>query len=212
MVYYPIEALQKLDITDVGIILGGESVGDFVRLLGNGDQFGMRFTYIYQGEARGIADAVRLAERFVSGSTFMTILGDNVFLGGRLETFRQRFEDERAEAGLILKKVSHPEQYGVPRFDGGKIVEIVEKPKVPPSPYAVAGLYAYTPRIFSVIDALKSSPRGELEISDAHTALIRRGIPICWQEFDGDWFDCGSSFDSLLEASCQAQKMDGVSP
>lgn len=209
MIFNAIKTLKSdLDIDDICIVLGGESVGDFVKLLGDGSRFAVDFTYKYQREAGGIAEAVALCRDFVHGEDFCVILGDNLFLGGNLRQFRTNFEDSGAVCGLVFAEVEHPESYGVPRFgtafdpkEKHNLVEIQEKPKKPPSNFAVTGLYAYKSEIFDILRDLKPSVRGELEITDAHTKILKSGEEIYWVVFKGTWYDCGESFNSLLEAS-----------
>lgn len=209
LVYYPLQTLKDLDITDVCMVLGGESPGSFVKILGAGEEFGFHLTYIYQPSAGGIAEAVGLCKGFVGNDSFIVILGDNLFLGS-LKSFRKGFEDSGCDCGLVLAKVDAPSDYGVPEFDnGGRISRIIEKPKLPPSNYAVTGIYAYTPAIFKEIKKLNPSDRGELEISDAHTRILESGRGVYWEIFDGQWFDCGGSFEGLLNASVAAKRHAG---
>lgn len=200
MVCYPLKTLKDMGITDICVVLGGENVDAFIRFLKDGSQFGLKFTYIYQREAGGIAQAVLLCEEFVGGDNFITILGDNLFIGS-LAQFRAEFERSGSLCGLVFYSVSNPCMYGVPRFDGVSVVEIVEKPQNPPSDYAVTGIYAYSPAIFDVIRKLTPSSRGELEISDAHTYILQEGQEVYYTTFEGIWCDCGCSFDSLLRSS-----------
>jgi len=208
MVFYPISTLVELGITNICVVLGGESVGDFIRLLGDGSRFGkdVKFTYVYQPEAGGIAEAIGLCENFINGDKFIVILGDNLFLGGSLHDFKTGFEKFNDSCRLVFAKVEHPEKYGVPRFEfiyegAVELVEIIEKPKKPPSNYATTGIYAFTSEIFDIIKELKPSARGELEIAEAITLLLKRGMRVGWEVFDGSWFDCGGSFDNLLEST-----------
>ena len=207
MICYPLQTLKDMGITDVCAVLGGENVDAFIRFFQDGKQFGLNFTYTYQREAGGIAEAIGLCKDFVGDDSFIVILGDNLFLS-TLKGFRERFEKSGAVCGLVLAEVEHPESYGVPKFKDGKIVEIIEKPKSPPSNYAVTGIYAYTSDIFDELRELKPSARGELEITDAHTNLIKRGKEIYWSIYRGTWFDCGNSFDSLLYASIAVKKVE----
>ncbi|MEA1998149.1 MAG: sugar nucleotidyltransferase [Euryarchaeota archaeon] len=205
MVCYPLKTLKDIGITDICVVLGGENVDAFIRFLKDGTQFGLDFTYIYQRDAGGIAQAVSLCEKFVGEDNFVTILGDNLFIGP-LAQFRLEFERSGALCGLVFYPVSDPCVYGVPRFEGDSLVEILEKPHNPPSGYAVTGIYAYTPAIFDVIRKLTPSTRGELEISDAHTYILREGYKVYYETFEGVWCDCGSSFDSLLNSSLVVRK------
>lgn len=207
LVCYPLETLKDMGITNICAVLGGENVDTFIKFLQDGKQFGLQFTYVYQQKAGGIAEAVGLCEDFVGNDNFVVILGDNLFLGS-LEGFKENFETSGATCGLILVEVEHPECYGVPKFEEKKIVEIVEKPPTPPSNYVVTGIYAYKPGIFEIIKKLKPSARGELEVSDMNTNLIKSGKEIYWEIFKGTWFDCGNSFDNLLYASIAVKKSE----
>jgi len=211
MMYYPLMMLKKWNITSICAVLGGESVGGFVKLLGNGKKFGVDLTYIYQEKAGGIAEAIGLCEDFVDNDNFVAVLGDNLFLGPT-EEFIKEFNKSKAACGLILAKVKHPERYGVPEIKNGKIISIIEKPKAAISNYAVTGVYAYKTRaseIFNEIKSAKPSTRGELEISDVNTSLITKGKKVFWKVFNGEWFDCGESFNSLLDASIAVRKHGG---
>ena len=202
---YPLRTLRDIGITDICAILGGENVDAFIRFLHDGSQWGLNFTFKYQREAGGIAEAIGLCEDFVGGDDFIAILGDNLFLGS-LQGFKEGFENSTAVCGLMLAEVDNPENYGVPRFEEDKIVEVLEKPESPPSNYAVTGVYAYTSEVFDEIKRVKPSARGELEISDVHTNIIKGCGEVYWEIYRGTWFDCGGSFDNLLYASIAVKK------
>lgn len=204
LIYYPIRTLENLGIMDICIVLGGESTGAFIKLLGDGSKLGVRLTYLYQQRAGGIAEAIGLCRSFVGNSTFMVILGDNIFTETPY-SFKKGFEDSGSDCGILLSKVDNPEEYGVPVFAGEKIIDIIEKPKVPSSNYAVTGLYAYTPIVFDEIDRVKPSARDELEISDVHAGIIVSKGEIYWEIYKNLWFDCGS-FDGLLSAAIAVKK------
>ncbi|HKK69993.1 MAG TPA: sugar phosphate nucleotidyltransferase [Candidatus Krumholzibacteria bacterium] len=199
MIHYPIRALVQAGIEDVLVVTGGNSAGDFLELLGNGREFGlptMNFTY-QEGEG-GIADALRLARHFAEDEPICVILGDNVFersIRHAVEGFRQQAKGAR----ILLKKVPDPERFGVPVIEGDKVVRIEEKPKQPKSDFAVVGVYIFDNRVFEVIETLKPSDRGELEITDVNNWYIERG-EMQWSEMEGWWTDAGT-FESLLRAS-----------
>jgi glucose-1-phosphate thymidylyltransferase len=199
MIYYPIQTLINAGIRDIMIVTGGNSAGDFLRLLGNGKDFGLKhLNYTYQEGEGGIADALKLAEHFADGDLICVILGDNI-IEGNIVKAREDFEKQGKGAKILLKKVPDPQRFGVPELDGDRIVRIEEKPKVPKSNYAVTGIYFYDSRVFEIIKTLKPSARGELEITDVNNDYIERG-EMTWAELEGWWTDAGT-FDSLLRAS-----------
>ncbi len=200
MVYYPIMTLVEAGIKDIMIVTGGNNAGDLLRLLGNGREFGLHYLhYSYQEREGGIAEAVGLAEAFAGGDKIVVILGDNI-LDGSVRDAVERFEKQERGAKVLLKEVEDPKQYGVPRLDGDRIVEIIEKPKEPLSKYAVIGVYMYDSRVFDIVKTLKPSSRGELEITDVNNAYIREGT-LTYEIFDGWWGDAGASVDALLDAN-----------
>lgn len=204
MIYYPIRTLVNAGIDEILIVTGGNSAGDFLRLLGNGKEFGLRhINYTYQEGEGGIAAALSLAEYFADNDKIVVILGDNIIeknICGAVEAFRKQEEGAR----ILLKEVHDPQRFGVPAFDGGRIVRIDEKPATPASNYAVIGIYMYDPGVFEFIKTLKPSERGELEITDVNNFYIREG-KIAWDVLDGWWTDAGT-FDSLLYASGMVAK------
>ena len=199
MIYYPIQTLIQAGIRDSMIVTGGNSVGEFLRLLGNGTAFGLKdLYYTYQRGEGGIAEALSLTEHFADGEKIVVILGDNI-IEDDMSPFVDKFRHQAKGARVFLKKVSDPERFGVPEIKNGKIVRIEEKPKTPKSPYAVTGIYMYDETVFKIVKTLKPSKRGELEISDVNNGYIKRGV----MEFDvlkGFWTDAGT-FDSLLNAN-----------
>ncbi|MFN3330400.1 MAG: sugar phosphate nucleotidyltransferase, partial [Pyrinomonadaceae bacterium] len=171
----------------------------FLRLLGNGKDFGLKhLNYTYQEGEGGIADALRLAEHFADGDLICVILGDNI-IEGNIVKAKEDFERQGKGAKILLKKVPDPQRFGVPELDGDRIIRIEEKPKIPKSDYAVTGIYFYDSRVFEIIKTLKPSLRGELEITDVNNDYIERG-EMTWAELEGWWTDAGT-FDSLLRAS-----------
>lgn len=200
MVYYPIETLVKAGITEIMIVCGGNSAGQFLQILGNGEEFGLkRLHYTYQSEPRGIADALGLARDFVDGDPVAVILGDNVFqddIYDAVEAFR------RMPYGAVIfgKEVSNPQHYGVIEFtDHGDVHDIVEKPKFPKSNLIATGLYLYDSTVWKYIDGLTPSARGELEITDVNTHYLYSDR-LKVSRLEGDWLDCGESFDMYLQA------------
>lgn len=199
MIYYPIETLVNAGIKDILLVTGGNSSGDFLKLLGNGKQFGLNhFNYAYQEGEGGIADALQLAEHFADGDKIVVILGDNI-IEDNLSVYIKNFDKQPRGARVLLKKVSDPERFGVAEIKQGKISKIIEKPKNPKSSLAVVGAYMYDSQVFDMIRPLKPSQRGELEITDVNNAYIRQGT----MEYDvlrGYWTDAGT-FESLYRAS-----------
>ena len=199
MIYYPIETLVKAGIRDIMIVTGGNSAGDFLRLLGNGSDFGLKdIYYTYQEGEGGIADALKLCEHFADGQRIAVVLGDNI-LQDDITPFVRRFEAQTSGARILLKKVDDPERFGVPELDGDRIVNIEEKPEHPKSDYAVTGIYMYDARVFDFIRTLKPSGRGELEITDVNNHYIEEG-DLFYDVMDGWWTDAGQ-FESLYRAA-----------
>ncbi len=200
MICYPISTLLKAGIDDVLLVTGGEHAGDFLRLLGNGRGSGLkRLSYTYQEGEGGIAEALGLAEDFADGDDICVILGDN-YIEDNLADAVQAFNPNAADACIFLKQVRDPERFGVAKFfKDGSIECIVEKPKEPPSDYAVTGIYMYDSCVFDIIKKLKPSDRGELEISDVNNAFIYNGT-LKHTFLEGNWSDAGT-FESLLRAT-----------
>jgi glucose-1-phosphate thymidylyltransferase len=199
MIYYPIQALINAGIDDILIVTGGNNAGDFLRLIGNGKEFGLRhINYTYQEGEGGIADALRLAEFFASGEKICVVLGDNIIEGNFLEA-AEAFRRQKEGAKILLKEVPDPHRFGVPELRGDRIVQIEEKPKQPKSQYAVIGIYFYDHHAFDIIRTLKPSNRGELEITDVNNWYIQQGM-MTWNLLEGWWTDAGT-FESLMRAS-----------
>ncbi len=199
MIYYPLEALIKAGIEDIMIVTGGNYAGDFLRLLGNGREFGLKhLNYTYQEGEGGIAHALSLAEYFADGEPICVILGDNI-LEKSIRKAVKNFEKQKRGAKILLKEVPDPERFGVAEIENGKLVRIVEKPKNPKSNLAVIGVYMYDSKVFDIIRTLKPSERGELEITDVNNAYIREGT-MTYEMLDGWWTDAGT-FESLLRAN-----------
>lgn len=199
MIYYPIEAMVMAGIRDILVVTGGNSAGDFLKLLGNGAEFGLpTMNYTYQEGEGGIADALRLARHFADDDAVCVMLGDNIFERS-VKHMVTAHERQKTGARILLKQVPDPQRFGVPVLDGDRVVRIEEKPDEPPSDYAVVGAYVYDSRVFDVIETLEPSARGELEITDVNNYYIERG-EMTWSVLDGWWTDAGT-FDSLLRAS-----------
>lgn len=192
-------------INDILIVTGGNSVGQFLSILGNGEEFGLKHLhYTYQKEAGGIAQALGLAEEWANQQHVAVILADNLF--------EDSFKDIVAEydaspfgAKIFVKEVAHPEHYGVVEFDGEKVLSIEEKPSNPKSKLAQTGLYFYDYRVWNIIKTLKPSRRGELEITDVNNFYLRNGS-LTAHQLKGDWVDCGECIDGYLDAQISARR------
>ncbi len=199
MIYYPVKTLVEAGITEILIVTGGNNAGDFLKLLRNGAEFGLKhLNYAYQEGEGGIAAALSLAEHFADGGPVCVVLGDNILEKSIAEQVK-KFRHQGAGAKILLSEVSDPERFGVPVFEGDRILRIEEKPAMPQSVYAVTGVYMYDSRVFEIIKTLHPSGRGELEITDVNNNYIERG-DMTWDVLDGWWTDAGT-FDSLLRAS-----------
>ncbi len=191
MIYYPIQALVNAGIRDIMLVTGGNNAGDFLRLLGNGKEFGLRhLNYTYQEGEGGIADALRLAEHFADGEAICVILGDNI-IEGNIAIAAEAFRQQKIGAKILLKEVKDPQRFGVPVLEGERVLKIEEKPAHPRSAYAVTGLYFYDEKVFDIIKTLKPSGRGELEITDVNNAYIKAGT-LSWDLLEGWWTDAGT--------------------
>jgi glucose-1-phosphate thymidylyltransferase len=199
MIYYPIRTLVNAEITEIMIVTGGNSAGDFLKLLGNGKAFGLKhLNYTYQEGEGGIADALSLVEDFADGDPVCVVLGDNIIEGNIRDAVRA-YRHQGRGAKIMLKQVDDPQRFGVPELDGRRVVRIEEKPAVPKSDYAVIGIYLYDADVFKIIHTLTPSKRNELEITDVNNAYIERD-EMTWDELEGWWTDAGT-FESLLRAS-----------
>ena len=198
MINYSIEAFVKAGIDEVMVVSGGFHAGEFFRLLGNGQEWGVdRLLYSYQANAGGIAEALGLAERFVDGDRFAMMLADNIF-EHTLRTSVERFESQSEGARVVLAAIEDPAHLahlGVPELADGRITRILEKPDVPPSSYAVTGVYFYPPSVFSVLPSLERSARGELEITDVNNHFVDAGT-MEYDVVDGFWGDAGESIEA----------------
>jgi len=199
MVCYPLRCLVNAGIRDVLLVTGGNDAGDFLRLLGNGKEFGLKeLHYAYQEGEGGIADALRLAEDFADGDKIVVVLGDNI-IEKDIRRGVANFFSQPGGARIYLKQVPDPERFGVPVFDEDRIIRIEEKPAQPASDYAVIGIYMYDEHVFDVVRTLKPSHRGELEITDVNNFYIEQGT-LEYEILDGWWTDAGT-FESLLKAT-----------
>ncbi len=199
MIYYPLQTLVEAGIQDILIVTGGNNAGDFLRLLRNGKDFGLKqLSFAYQEGEGGIADALRLAKHFAAAEKVCVILGDNI-LENSILTAREKFERQTEGALILLKEVRDPERFGVPVFEGKRIVRIEEKPRVPGSPYAVIGVYFYDGTVFERVRTLKPSGRGEFEITDVNNSYLYEE-KLSHEVVEGWWTDAGT-FESLWRAT-----------
>jgi glucose-1-phosphate thymidylyltransferase len=191
MIYYPLQQLVHAGVRDILVVTGGDSAGDFLKLLRNGNDFGLEhLRYAYQEGEGGIAEALGLAEFFAAGEPVVVMLGDNIFqdsLTPAIDSFRR----DPTGAMILLKEVADPERFGVATVDGDRVVEIVEKPTDPVSRLAVTGCYLYDPRVFEVVKTLAPSGRGELEITDVNNRYIEWG-QMRHHVVTGWWTDAGT--------------------
>ena len=199
MIYYPIQTLINAGIDDILIVTGGNNAGDFLKLLGNGKEFGLKhINYTYQEGEGGIAEALRLAEFFASGERICVVLGDNI-IEKNIRKAVENFRKQKEGAKILLKEVPDPQRFGVAELRGGRIAGVEEKPKEPKSRYAVIGIYLFDQQVFDTIKTLKPSDRGELEITDVNNRYIEKDL-MTWDILEGWWTDAGT-FESLLHAN-----------
>ena len=199
MIFYPIRTLINAGIDDIMIVTGGSNAGDFLRLIGNGKDFGLKhINYTYQEGEGGIAEALGLTEYFASDESICVVLGDNIIEKNIIKAV-EAYCKQKSGAKILLKEVPDPERFGVPVLEGDRVIEIEEKPEKPRSAYAVTGIYMYDNKVFDIIKTLKPSGRGELEITDVNNAYIEMG-KLTWDVLDGWWTDAGT-FESLLRAA-----------
>lgn len=199
MIYYPIQTLVEAGIQDIMIVTGGRNAGDFLQLLANGKEFGLKhLDYTYQEGEGGIAAALALAEHFADGKKLCVVLGDNI-IEGSIRAAVDDFRKQERGAKILLKQVSDAGRFGVAEIQGQRIAGIEEKPKKPKSDYAVIGIYMYDHTVFDKVRTLVPSRRGELEITDVNNAYIQEG-GMTFAHLDGWWSDAGT-FESLLRAA-----------
>ncbi len=199
MIYYPIQTLVNAGIRDIMVVTGGNNAGDFLCLLGDGREFGLKHVhYTYQEGHGGIAEALGLTRHFAEDDSICVVLGDNIIENNIVDAVKA-FEQQQQGAKILLKEVSDPQRFGVPELSGDRIVRIEEKPAHPKSNYAVIGIYLYDSKVYDIVETLKPSGRGELEITDVNNAYIERG-QMTYAVLDGWWTDAGT-FESLLRAN-----------
>jgi glucose-1-phosphate thymidylyltransferase len=199
MIYYPIQTLVNAGIHEILLVTGGKNAGEFLRLLGNGRDFGLKHIhYTYQDREGGIAEALGLAEYFAGGQPICVILGDNIIENNICQAV-ENFKNQEKGARILLKEVPDARRFGVAEIKGDLVVGIEEKPEHPRSSYAVIGVYLYDSTVFQKIRRLKPSGRGELEITDVNNFYIEEGT-LTYEVLDGWWTDAGT-FESLLRAN-----------
>jgi len=199
MIYYPIECMVKSGIDEVLLVTGGNNSGDFLRLLGNGKEFGLKsLQYTYQEGAGGIAEALGLAKDFADHGPICLILGDNI-LQYTMDHSVRAFREKPNGARILVSEVKNPQAYGVAEIEGDRVLDIVEKPTSPKSNLAVIGIYFYDYHVFDVVNTLEPSARGELEITDVNNHYIAEG-KMAFDKIEGWWADAGEDIDFYLES------------
>jgi len=203
MIYYPIRSLVESGVTDILLVCGGNAAGEFLRILGNGEEFGLkRLHYTYQDEPRGIADALSYAESFVGDDPMCVVLADNL-VENPFPKAVEEFTTNPNGARIFLTKVEHPEWYGVVETDDdGNVLSIIEKPKNPKSNLIATGIYMYDSRVWEYINSLSPSARGELEITDLNNLYLKDGL-LKANLLDGWWRDAGESLEVYMETCCE---------
>ena len=209
LIYYPIQMLVDAGITDIMLVTGGNYAGDFLRLIGNGEDFGLsRINYAYQKGNGGIAEALGLTRAFVGDDKLVVVLGDNILENG-IATGVEAFSQQEEGSRIFLKAVDHPWEYGIAEVDGSRVKGIVEKPQNPTSDLAVIGVYMFPPEVFDIVNGLTPSARGELEITDVNNAYIERG-QMEFEMVDGWWLDAGENYEALLQANITVARQAGI--
>lgn len=207
MIYYPIQQLVHAGVRDILVVTGGDSAGDFLKLLRNGGDFGLEhLRYAYQEGEGGIAEALGLAEFFAAGEPIVVMLGDNLFqdsLRDAIESYRR----DPTGAMVLLKEVDDPERFGVARVEGDRVIEIIEKPASPASRLAVTGCYLYDARVFDIVRTLSPSRRGELEITDVNNRYLEWGA-LRHHVLRGWWTDAGTVGSLHRAANLVAEDRD----
>jgi glucose-1-phosphate thymidylyltransferase len=197
ILHYAIEAVAEAGIKQIGIVVNADNQ-DVANAIGNGEKWGIQIQYIPQEAPLGLAHVVKISRNFIKDEPFIFYLGDNMVVGG-IQKFIKKFESENSNCHLTLSKVKDPSRFGVPEIKRNQIIGVEEKPLKPKSDFAVAGIYLYDSTIFEAVNSIKPSPRGELEISDAHQYLLQHGYKVTFSEITGWWKDTGKPED-LLEA------------
>ncbi len=197
MILHPLRRLVEAGVQEILVVSSPSGTAELARVLGGGAEHGCELTYRVQDRPGGIAHALSLAESFAAGEPIVVVLGDNVF-EGPLSPHLDAYRATPSGALVLLKRVPDPHRYGVARFEAGRIAAIVEKPAVPPTDYAVTGIYVYDARFAELTRALRASARGELEVTDLNTCYLERG-ELRWRELGGAWIDAGTP-ESYREA------------
>lgn len=208
MIYHPIQNFVSSGITDILIVCGGNAAGEFLRILGNGEQFGLKHLhYTYQSEPRGIADALSLAEEWADNQPITVILGDNMFEKDFADDLKE-FSENPSGAKIFITKVKNPQHYGVVQFDKrGNVVSIEEKPKKPKSDWIATGLYMYDSTVWNLIRSLSPSARNELEITDLNNLYLKLGMLRC-SKLSGWWADAGETIDGYMDACIKMMELN----
>jgi len=193
---YGIESIKEVGITEIAIIIGGNGSDKVREYYGDGGKFGLKITYVEQDSPKGIAHAIGLCKNFVGEEKFLVFLGDNI-IQKSIRDFAEEFEKDSSSASILLCEVDNPSRFGIANIKEGKIVEIMEKPKVPPTNLAVTGIYFLTPKIFDIISRLKPSWRDEYEITDALDMLLKEGHQITYHTITNYWKDTGTPEDII---------------
>ena len=200
VLFYTLENIKKLDIEEVGVVVNPQNKRVFEETLKDGSEFGLRIEYIVQEEPKGLAHAVWMAKDFLGEEDFLMYLGDNLILEDLKPFVKEFLENEDIQASILLSPVKDPTRFGIAVMEDGKVIEVVEKPKIPPSNLAIVGVYLFRNIIFEGIKSIKPSWRGELEITDAIGYLIKRGYEVKGHIIFGWWKDTGKPED-LIEAN-----------
>jgi glucose-1-phosphate thymidylyltransferase len=198
MIFHPIAQLISAGISEILIVTSTNHMGEIVKVLGGGSDFGCEFTYRVQEEPRGIAHALALAESFSGNEKIVVLLGDNIFEYS-IKPYVEHFRTQKTGARVLLTKVSDPTRFGIAALDETQIIEIEEKPLVPKTNYAVVGVYMYDPDVFDIIRTISPSERNEYEITSVNNEYIRRGV-LQYDIVKGKWMDTGT-FESYLQAN-----------
>lgn len=198
VLYYAIESMKQAGISDIGIVVG-DTKEEILAAVGQGDDWGLKITYIEQEAPLGLAHAVKISKPFLGDDDFVMFLGDNIIKSG-IVSLVDEFENRRPNAQILLAKVKDPGRFGVAQLNGNQVVKLVEKPKKPASDLALVGVYMFDKNIWEAVDNIKPSWRNELEITDAIQYLIDKGLSVEPHVIDGWWKDTGK-LEDMLEAN-----------
>ena len=198
MIFHPIKQLTSAGLKQILVVTSTDHMGDIVKVLGSGKDFGCEFTFHVQEEPRGIAHALSLAENFAGNDKIVVFLGDNIFEHS-IKPYVKNFKNQKEGARVLLKKVSDPDRYGIAAMDEKHILEIEEKPSSPKTDYAVVGVYMYDSEVFDILKNIEPSNRGEYEITSVNNEYIKRE-KLEYDIVKGRWMDTGT-FESFLEAN-----------